>query len=453
MVRRLGQIFMIETRDFKKVVERALLVGSYTETSGREEATSLLEELEELVDTLGIPVIDRMLVYHREQHARLLIGTGKADEIVARVKEQALDVIVFDNELTPSQQRNWEKLAGVAVIDRQEVILDIFARRAQTREARLQVELAQLEYSLPRLTRAWGHLVRQGGGIGNRGEGETQLEQDKRRIRDTIDRCKRELEQVRESRATQRKDRKRAPVPNAAIVGYTNTGKSSLLRRLTGAEVLIEDKLFATLDTTTRKVALPNKQPLLLTDTVGFVRKLPHRLVEAFNATLEEAALSDFLIHLLDASQPEVMTFYNTTMKVLRDLGADEKRMLMAVNKIDKVEDPVVLASLRRHFPDAVFLSVHTGQGLEELIARMADMVASGSVTRELLIPQSEGGLLARLHRQARVLETAYEGDAVRLVAVLPVRLAESLAAYLIGGPGEKASDRVIFTDKIPATG
>jgi GTP-binding protein HflX len=444
---------MIETRDLKKIVERALLVGAYTEVTGRDEATSLLEELEELVDTLGIPVVDRMLVYHREQHARLLIGTGKADEIVARVKELKLDVIVFDNELTPSQQRNWEALAGVTVIDRQEVILDIFARRAQTREARLQVELAQLEYSLPRLTRAWGHLVRQGGGIGARGEGETQLEQDKRRIRNAIDRCKRELEQVRESRATQRKDRKRAPVPNAAIVGYTNAGKSSLLRRLTGAEVLIEDKLFATLDTTTRKVALPNKQPLLLTDTVGFVRKLPHRLVEAFNATLEEAALSDFLIHLLDASQPEVMEFYNTTMKVLGELGADEKRMIVALNKIDKVDDPAAIASLRRHFPDAVFLSVHTGEGIEELIERMAELVANGSVTRELLIPQSEGSVLARLHRHAKVLETTYEGETVRLVAVLPNRLAESLARFFSGASAEKAPDRVIFTDKIPATG
>jgi GTP-binding protein HflX len=444
---------MIDTKENKKIVQRALLVGAYLKAEGRGEATSLLEELEELVDTLGIPVIDRMLVHHREQHARLLIGTGKADEIVALVKEHGLDVVVFDNELTPSQQRNWEALSGVTVIDRQEVILDIFARRAQTREARLQVELAQLEYSLPRLTRAWGHLVRQGGGIGAKGEGESQLEQDKRRVRNAIDRCKRELEQVREARATQRKDRKRTPVPNAAIVGYTNAGKSSLLRRLTGADVLIEDKLFATLDTTTRKVALPNKQPLLLTDTVGFVRKLPHRLIEAFNATLEEAAVSDFLIHLLDASQPEVMAFYNTTMKVLAELGADEKRTLIVFNKIDKVADHATLAALRRHFPEALFLSVHTGEGLEELVARMGDMVANGSVTRELLIPQHEGGLLARLHRQATVLQTTYEGDFVRLVAVLPGRLAESCAGFFIGGDAEKSSDPVIFTDKLPATG
>ena len=420
------------------MVGRALLVGAYLDPSAREEAASLLAELEELVDTLGVPVAERMLVHHREQHPRLLIGTGKADEIVARAKALRCDVIILDNELSPSQQRNWEALAGLTVIDRQEVILDIFSKRAQTREARLQVELALMEYQMPRLTRGWTHLVRQGGGIGARGEGETQLEQDKRRIRGNIDRCKRELESVREARATQRKDRKRTPVPNAAIVGYTNSGKSSLLRRLTGADVLIEDKLFATLDTTTRKIALPNKQPLLLTDTVGFVRKLPHRLVEAFNATLEESALSDFLIHLLDASQPEVMEFYNTTRRVLAELGADEKQTLIVFNKIDKVEDGAVLAAHRRHFPDALFISVQTGEGIDELIARMGEMADGGARTCELRIPQSEGALLARIHRQGRILHTAYEGDAVRLSAVLPARLAESCAAFAIAD-GEKA--------------
>lgn len=420
------------------MVQRALLVGAFTESSKKEETASLLLELEELVATLGVPVLDRMLVQHREMHARYLIGSGKAEEIVARAKANDLDVIIFDNELSPSQQRNWEKLAGIAVIDRTEVILDIFARRAQTREARLQVELAKLEYSLPRLTRAWTHLVRQGGGIGARGEGETQLEQDKRRVRTAIDRCRRELVQVRAARATQRKDRKRAPVPNAAIVGYTNAGKSSLLRRLTGAEVLIEDKLFATLDTTTRKIALPNHQPLLLTDTVGFVRRLPHGLVEAFRATLEEATLADFLIHLVDASQPEVMEFFNTTMKVLGELGADTRRMLVAFNKIDLVTDPAALAALRRHFPEAVFISVHTGVGLGELVERMAAQVADGSVTGELRIPQCESGLIARIHRQGRVLESEYDGDAVRIVAVLPERLAAECGPWYSAARDEK---------------
>ena len=431
--------WMNDTKDTPKIVERALLVGAYIDAAQKQETQSLLGELEELVNTLGIPVIDRMLVFHREQHARYLIGSGKAEEIAALVKEHALDVVVFDNELSPSQQRNWEALTGCAVIDRQEVILDIFGKRAKTREARLQVELAQLQYSMPRLTRAWGHLVRQGGGIGAKGEGESQLEQDKRRIRGAIDRCKRELIDVKEARATQRKDRKRTPVPNCAIVGYTNSGKSSLLRRLTGADVLVEDKLFATLDTTTRKVALPNNQPLLLTDTVGFVRKLPHRLVEAFNATLEEAAMSDFLIHLLDASQPKVADFYNTTLKVLTELGADARPTIVAFNKIDKVEDPAVLAGLRQHFPDAVFLSVHSGEGLDGLIARMSDYAASGATVQKLRLPQSAAGLIARLHQHAKVIDSRYEGEDVWLSVLLPARMAGEFAEYFVPKGAEKA--------------
>src|SRR5688572_29587515 len=391
---------MSESYALPKQPTRALLVGAFVDPTGRDEASSLLEELAELVTTLGVPIGDQMLTQHREMHARFLVGSGKAEEIVQRAKDQGLNLIVFDNELSPSQQRNWEKLAGCPVIDRQEVILDIFARRAQTREARLQIELARAEYSLPRLTRAWGHLVRQGGGIGGRGEGESQLEQDKRRLRGQIDRLRRELKQVRASRATQRKDRQRTPVPNAAIVGYTNSGKSSLLRRLTGAEVLVEDKLFATLDTTTRRIDLPNKQPLLLTDTVGFVRRLPHRLVEAFNATLEESVLADFLVHVVDASQHSAITFYQTTMKVLNELGADEKRMLLVFNKIDKVEDPSLLGNLKHHFPGAIFISVHTGAGLDELLHRMGAMLGEKSQTLQFEIPHSLGNIAARLYSE-----------------------------------------------------
>ncbi|MEP6810890.1 MAG: GTPase, partial [Chthoniobacterales bacterium] len=232
-------------------------------------------------------------------------------------------------------------------------------------------------------------------------------------------------------RATQRKDRKRAPVPNAAIVGYTNVGKSSLLRRLTGAEVFIEDKLFATLDTTTRKIALPNKQPLLLTDTVGFVRNLPHQLVEAFNATLEEAAVSDFLIHVLDASQPEVMEFYNTTMRVLSDLGAETKQMLVVFNKVDKVSDIDELAALRRHFPDAVFVSVQTGEGMEELIERISEFVARGTMTIELNLPAARTDLLARLHRDGTVNEVRYEGEQTQVSATIPTRSLDVFAPFL----------------------
>ena len=417
---------------------RALLVGTYVDAAERADAQSLLAELEELVNTLGIPVADRMLVHHREMHPRLLIGSGKAEEIVAKVKGEGLDLIVFDHELSPSQQRNWEALAGCAVIDRQEVILDIFAQRAQTREARLQIELARSEYSLPRLTRAWAHLARQGGGIGGRGEGESQLEQDKRRLRGQIERLRRELKTVRDARATQRKDRQRTPVPNAAIVGYTNAGKSSLLRALTGADVFIEDKLFATLDTTTRRIELPNRQPLLLTDTVGFVRKLPHRLIEAFNATLEESVLADFLIHVLDASQPAVMEFHQTTQRVLGELGAAEKPTLVVFNKIDLVEDASILAGLRRHFPEAHFISARTGEGIPGLIELLGEWVANGGMTRELRLPASSGAQLAQLHREAQVHEVEYLGDEIRVVATLPLRLQTALSEFLIDPADEK---------------
>jgi GTPase len=433
---------LFETKDYAKNPERALLLSAYTEKARRPEAESLLEELEELVDTLGVSVLEKQLIFIRETHPRHLLGSGKAEQIAAYAKEKGCGVIIFDNELTPSQQRNWEEIASVPVIDRTEVILDIFAKRAQSREARLQVDLARMEHALPRLTGAWGHLVRQGGGIGARGEGETQLEQDKRRIRAHIGRLKTELEEVRSARATQRKDRKRAPVPNAAIVGYTNAGKSSLLRRFTGADVLIEDKLFATLDTTTRKVALANKQPLLLTDTVGFVRKLPHQLVESFNATLEEAVLSDFLIHLLDASAREVMEFYNTTVSVLKELGAGERPTMVVFNKIDKVEDPAVLNNLRRHFPDAQFISILSGEGLEGLLERMGELVSNASAIHELWLPQSSGDRLARLHRQARILETEYVGEEVRLVAFLPRRLAEEFSEFIVDAADEKAARR-----------
>lgn len=423
---------MLETKALSKVVERAILVSAYTDKENRAHAESLLDELEELVETLGVPILDRQLIFLREIQPRFLVGSGKAEEIAGRVKEQGLDVVIFDNELSPSQQRNWEELTGVAVIDRTEVILDIFARRAQSREARMQVELARWSHALPRLTGAWGHLVRQGGGIGGRGEGETQLEQDKRRIRVHMDRLKKELLEVKSSRATRRKDRQRTPVPNCAIVGYTNSGKSSLLRRLTGAEVLVEDKLFATLDTTTRKVSLPNKQPLLLTDTVGFVRKLPHKLVESFNATLEEATQSEFLIHLLDASQPEVMEFYNTTMKVLAELHADQRPMIMAFNKIDLVQDTAVLANLGRHFPQAHFISVHTGQGIEGLLEHMGELVSGQAGVRELRLPQTATEEIARLHRETRVLETEYLDDEVKVVALMTPKLIERYAEFLV---------------------
>ena len=423
---------MFEIKQKPRQAERALLVSVFTGATQKEESESLLIELNSLVDTLGIPVLDSLLVRVQEPNPRYFVGSGKAEEIFEHAKQLEADVIVFDNELSPAQQRNWEAMTGLAVIDREEVILDIFAQRAQTKEARLQVDLARMEYSLPRLTRAWRHLSRQGGGLGGKGEGETQLETDRRLVRTHIDRLKGDLELVRLRRATQRKQRERLPLPNAAIVGYTNVGKSALLKKLTGAQVLVEDKLFATLDTTTRRVDLPSGQGLLLTDTVGFVRNLPHRLIEAFKATLEEAVLSDFLIHVLDASHPRVYDFYQTTIRVLGELGADAKRMITVLNKVDLIADESTLHALRLHFPDGAFVSVRSGEGLKELRHRMADLLADRVSKVELALPIDRTDLLSLLHRTSNVLSASYENSHVIVVASVPPKVYARVEPFLI---------------------
>jgi len=423
---------MFEIKQKPKQAERALLISVYRDAAQKEESESLLVELNSLVDTLGIPVLDSLLVRVQEPNPRYFVGSGKAEEIFEQAKQLEADVIVFDSELSPAQQRNWEAMTGLAVIDREEVILDIFAQRAQTKEARLQVDLARMEYSLPRLTRAWRHLGRQGGGLSGKGEGETQLETDRRLIRTHIDRLKGDLELVRLRRATQRKQRERLPLPNAAIVGYTNVGKSALLKKLTGAQVLVENKLFATLDTTTRRVDLPSGQGLLLTDTVGFVRNLPHRLIEAFKATLEESVLSDFLIHVLDASHPRVYDFYQTTIRVLGELGADAKKMITVLNKVDLIADESTLHALRLHFPDGAFVSVRSGEGLKELRHRMADLLVDRVSKVELALPLSRTDLLSLLHRTSHVLSAIYENSHVIVVASVSPKVYARVEPFLI---------------------
>lgn len=413
-----------------KIVEKALLVSVYLHKEEQEEAQCLLVELGDLVDTLGIPVSESILVHVRAYQARLLIGTGKAEELIATAKATGCDVIIFDNELTPAQQRNWEELSGLAVIDRQEVILDIFGQRAQTREARLQVELAKLEYSLPRLTRAWGHLGKMGGGIGGKGEGETQLEVDRRLTRRDIDKLKDELKEVKRQRATQRKERQRVPLPCLAIVGYTNAGKSSLLCKLTDAKILVEDKLFATLDTTTRKLTLPSKQHVLLTDTVGFVRKLPHRLVESFNATLEESVVSDFLIHLLDASDPEVSKFHKTTLEVLNELGAKDKQMVTVFNKIDRVIDQADIQALKNSYTDALFISAKTGQGLDDLLHKIDELISDRAEKIDLFIPLDKPEIVSQLYREATVLNCVYDENGATLSVLVPKRMIERFRCF-----------------------
>ncbi|MFZ9940515.1 MAG: GTPase HflX [Luteolibacter sp.] len=428
---------MFEVRQKPEMVERALLVRFCFDPREMDEADSLLQELGELVSTLGIKVIDSVLARCRDMHKKLLCGTGKADEIVSLARAHECDVIVIDNGLAPSQQREWEKLADLCVIDREEVILDIFAQRAQTKEARLQVELARMQYALPRLARMWGHLDREGGSGGGqgggaaRGMGEKQIEVDRRLANLSIDRCKRELEQVRKQRRTQRKEREKLETPHAAIVGYTNAGKSTLLNALSGAGVMAKDMLFATLDTTTRRIDLPDGQPLLLTDTVGFVRNLPHRLVEAFKATLEEAVLADFLIHVLDATSPEIERFHRTTLEVLDELGAEGKPTITVLNKIDLVQDPEQIASLARMFPDALRLSAATRDGLDRLLDACSTALADRVRCLDYRIPQQRADLVGLLHRDAKVLSTDYEGNDILVRAVVPPMLAGRLEAFV----------------------
>lgn len=429
---------MFEVREKPQMVERALLVRLYFDPREADESEALLEELGELVSTLGIGIVEKVLVRSREMHKKFLCGTGKAAEIVELAKAHQCDCIVFDNQLAPSQQREWEKAANISVIDREEVILDIFAQRAQTKEARLQVELARMQYALPRMARMWGHLDREGGSGGGqgggaaRGMGEKQIEVDRRMAHVRIDRARRELEEVRKQRATQRKEREKMETPHAAIVGYTNAGKSTLLNQLSGADVMAKDMLFATLDTTTRKIELPDGQPLLITDTVGFVRNLPHRLVEAFKATLEEAVLADFLIHVLDATSPEIERFHETTLKVLGELGAVEKTTITVLNKIDLVTDPDRLAELRHLYPNALRISAFTGMGMEGLLQKCSEVLADRVRRRRYRIPQSRADLMGMLHRDAKVLSTDYEENDILVTAVVPAAIAGRLETFAV---------------------
>ena len=428
---------MFEIREKPEAVERALLVRFYFDPREATEAESLLEELGELVKTLGIEVVESVLPRCREMHKKFLCGTGKAAEIAELARAHECDVIVIDNGLAPSQQREWEKLADLCVIDREEVILDIFNKRAQTKEARLQVELARMQYALPRLARMWGHLDREGGGAGGqggggaaRGMGEQQIEVDRRLANMSIDRCKRELETIRKQRKTQRKEREKLETPHAAIVGYTNAGKSSLLNRLSGADVMAKDMLFATLDTTTRRIALPDGQALLITDTVGFVRNLPHRLVEAFKATLEEAVLATFLIHVLDATAPEIERFHDTTLEVLKELGAEDKQVITVLNKIDLVTDPAARVALEWKFPEVLPISAITGQGMDALLKACSVVLADRVRCMDYRIPQLRADLVGLLHREAKVLSTDYDGDDILVRAVVPATIAGRLEAF-----------------------
>src|ERR1700736_4881122 len=420
---------MIETRP-KKTHERALLVGLEKQGVSKWDLQDSLEELAELANSAGAEVVETVTQKLQKPTAPYYIGKGKAESLKPGLEDRQVTSIIFDDELSPAQGRNLETLLARKVLDRTQLILDIFAQRARSREGRLQIELAQLQYLLPRLTRMWQHLSRQTGGIGMRGPGETQLEVDRRRVQERIARLERELEAVRKTRAVQREGRKRNQWPVASVVGYTNAGKSTLLNLLTGADVIAENRLFATLDPTTRSFTLPNKQRVLLTDTVGFLRKLPHTLIESFKATLEEVHEADLLIHIVDLSHARVDEQMAAGDSVIKELDAFGKQTLIVFNKIDTVTDRELAETYVKRFPGSVAISARTGEGVDKLIQVLQQALSAWRLRSRFRIPTHETALIAEIHRVGHMLELKYEGDDAVIVAHVPPELAQKLERF-----------------------
>jgi len=423
---------MIETRP-RKTQERALLIGLEKKGVSKWDLRDSLDELRELANSAGAEVVDTVTQKLPKPTAPYYIGRGKAESIKESCQDQRVTSVIFDDELSPAQGRNLENLFARKVLDRTQLILDIFAQRARSREGRLQIELAQLQYLLPRLTRMWHHLSRQTGGIGTRGPGETQLEVDRRRVQERIARLERELEAVRKTRAIQREGRKRRQWPVAAVVGYTNAGKSTLLNLLTGADVVTEDKLFATLDPTTRSFVLPNKQRVLLTDTVGFLRKLPHTLIESFKATLEEVREADLLLHVADLSHPRLDEQMAAVDAVTKELDAYGKQTLIVFNKIDNLPNRELAESYLKRFSGSVAISARTGEGLNDLVQALEHTLSSWRLRSRFRISATESALIAEIHRVGHVLELRYDDNDAVILAHVPPDLAQKLERYAEG--------------------
>jgi GTP-binding protein HflX len=364
--------------------------------------------------------------------AAYYIGPGKASELAELCKKANVGTVIFNDELSPAQSRNLEKVFERKILDRTQLILDIFAQRAKSKDGKLQIELAQLQYLLPRLTGMWTHLSRQSGGIGMRGPGETQLEVDRRRVQEKIARLSRELGEVRQQRGVQRAGRLRQHWPICSFVGYTNAGKSTLLNRMTSAGVYAADQLFATLDPTTRQFVLPNKQKLLLTDTVGFLKQLPHHLIESFKATLEEVAEADLLIHVVDLSHPLYEQQMAAVQTVLEELNAWGKQMIVVFNKIDRVTNPALIELALHKHPDSVAISAVTGEGMAEFFGEIERQVKSWRLRVRLVMPNHLTALMAELHRVGRVLDVSYQGNMVALTAHVPPQLQGKVKPYVV---------------------
>jgi GTP-binding protein HflX len=411
---------------------RVFLVGVELKSRTAADVRESLAELEELAQTAGTQIIGEGVQKMAVPVAATYIGGGKAEEFARSCKENDVDTIIFDDELSPAQTRNLEKIFGCKIMDRTALILEIFGQRARTREGKLQIEHAQLKYLLPRLTRFWSHLSRQRGSTGSiGGEGESQLESDRRKIQERIEKISSELNTVRRQRETQRAGRQRSEWPLASIVGYTNAGKSTLLNQLTGAKVLVEDKLFATLDPTTRRLKLPTNQNVLLTDTVGFIKKLPHGLVEAFKATLEEVVQADLLLHIVDISHPQAGEQIAAVNTVLAEIGAAEKPVLMVFNKIDRLAGGLP-AGLREKYSNAVAISALTGEGIVPLLAELGTQLRPIREFLDLRVPQEKAAVIARVHAVGQIVASRYTGRTARFKVRIPPHLHAEFAAFIV---------------------